>query len=49
MKNLQQSPWDHTMLYSDRYLKDGQILIRLFFSGKKGETQMWKAGEHWNS
>jgi hypothetical protein len=32
--DLKQSTWDHDILYADRSLKDGQILMRTFFAKK---------------
>jgi hypothetical protein len=35
MQNLHQSMWDHEILYTDRFSKDEQLLIRPFLSKTK--------------
>jgi hypothetical protein len=35
MQNLHQSTWDYEILYTDRYSKDEQLLIRPFLSKTK--------------
>jgi hypothetical protein len=35
MQNLHHSTWDHEILYTDRYPKDEQLLIRPFFVKNK--------------
>jgi hypothetical protein len=40
MQNLHQSTWDHEILYTDRFLKDEQLLMRPFLSETKKNTNM---------
>jgi hypothetical protein len=35
MQNFHQSTWEHEILYTDRYLKDEQLLMRPFLSKTK--------------